>query len=176
MHYWWRSIHLHDVCHYLEETQVTCVAPIHHHFSCLGRSSSQPLDMYCKCLVTLAGKTIHVDIKVIDAPLNYNILLGRSYIYAMLAIASAVFRKMCFPHEGKIVTIDQLTYYEPSSLTSPKSIISSMSDKYYSTPLTSVSPKVYKDSSLLGSFPGPPPPNFKPSSLSVCMLQVSWAA
>ena len=38
--------------------------------------SSQPLDMYHKCLVTLASKTVHVDIEVIDAPLDYNILLG----------------------------------------------------------------------------------------------------
>jgi len=70
------------------------------------RHSSQPFDMYCNCPVTLAGKTVHIDIEVIDALLDYNILLGRSYTYAMSAIVFTVFCKMCFPHEGKIVTID----------------------------------------------------------------------
>ena len=69
--------------------------------------------------MTLAGKNFHVDIEVIDAPLNYNITLGHSYTYAMSAITSAMFHKMCFPHEGKIITIDQLTYYESASMTSP---------------------------------------------------------
>jgi len=119
--------------------------------------SSQPLGMYRNCLVTLAGKTVHVDIEVIDAPLDYNIILGCSYTYAMSFLTSTVSRKMCFPREGKIVTINQLTYYEQTSMTSPESIISSVSDKQYPTPLTGVSPGVYKYSSLLGAFLGPPP-------------------
>ena len=92
------------------------------------------------------GNIFHVDIGVIDAPLDYNILLGHSYTYAMPVITFVVFRKMCFPHERDIITIDPLTYYESTSLTSPDSIISSMSDKQSSTPVTSVSPRDYKDS------------------------------
>ena len=48
-----------------------------------------------------------------------------------------------------------------------------MSDKQYSTPPTGVSPGVYKYSSLLGAFPGPPPPISEPTSMSVFMLQAS---
>jgi hypothetical protein len=33
--------------------------------------------------VTLKGKTISVDIEVVDAPLDYNLLLGHSWFYAM---------------------------------------------------------------------------------------------
>jgi len=62
--------------------------------------------MYHNYPVTLAGKTIHVDIEVIDAPLDYNIILGRSYTYAMPTVTSTVFHKMFFPHEGKIISID----------------------------------------------------------------------
>ena len=47
---------------------------------------------------------------MIDAPLDYNLLLGRSWTYAMSAIASAVFRVVVFPHEGKLVTVDQLNF------------------------------------------------------------------
>ena len=79
--------------------------------------------------MTLASKTVHAIIESIDAPLDYNILLGRSYKYAISAIASMVFCKMFFPHEGKIVLINQLTYYELTSVTSPNYIISSMSGK-----------------------------------------------
>lgn len=39
--------------------------------------------MYYNCLVTLGGKIVDVDIEVIDSPLDYNILLDRSYTYAM---------------------------------------------------------------------------------------------
>jgi hypothetical protein len=56
----------------------------------------------------LGGKTILIDIEVIDAQLDYNILLGCSYMYAMKAVASSVFRTIIFPHNGKIVTIDQV--------------------------------------------------------------------
>ena len=62
--------------------------------------------MYHKCLVTLVGMTINLDIEVIDAPVNYKILLGCSYTYAMSAVTFMVFYKMCFPHERKIVTIN----------------------------------------------------------------------
>jgi len=99
------------------------------------KNSSQPLSMYHNYLLTLTGKTIHVNIEVIDAPLDYNILLGCTYTYDMLAIASAIFRKMCFPHEWKIVTTDQLNYYKETFMTSPKSIISSVLDKQSSPPL-----------------------------------------
>jgi hypothetical protein len=50
-----------------------------------------------------------IEVEVIDAPLEYNILLGRKWIYAMLVVVSSVFCVLCFPHEGKIVMIDQLS-------------------------------------------------------------------
>ena len=124
----------------------------------------------------ICGKTIHVDIEFIDAPLDYNILLGRNYTYVMSVITSMFFHKMCFPHEWKIVTINQLTYYEPTSVTSLESIISSMFDKQSSTPPTSVSPRVYTYSSLLGGFHGPPHPILDCNSISVYILQASQAS
>ena len=33
-------------------------------------------------------------------------------MYAMTMVASSIFRVMMFLHEDKIITIDQLTYYE----------------------------------------------------------------
>jgi hypothetical protein len=51
-----------------------------------------------------------VEVEVVDAPLNYNLLLGRSWTYAMQAVVATVFQVLLFPHEGRIVTIDQLPF------------------------------------------------------------------
>ena len=59
--------------------------------------------------IKLVGKAVSVEVEVIDAPLDYNLLLG-SWTYAMFSIASAVFWVVVFPHEGKLVTVDQLIF------------------------------------------------------------------
>jgi hypothetical protein len=45
----------------------------------------------------LGGKTISIDVEVVDAPLDYNLLLGRSWFYAMIVVASSVFHLLQFP-------------------------------------------------------------------------------
>nr|KUM45854.1 hypothetical protein ABT39_MTgene2208 [Picea glauca] len=62
---------------------------------------SQPEGLYQNVPIELEGKMVLIDIEVVDAPLDYNILLGRSYMYAMKAVSSLVFRTMMFPHAGK---------------------------------------------------------------------------
>ena len=47
---------------------------------------------------------------MVQGPLDFNLLLGRDYVYAMKDIVSTLFRAMHFPHDGKIVTIDQLSF------------------------------------------------------------------
>ena len=56
---------------------------------------------------------------VIQSALGNNFLLGRDYIYAMGAIVSSLFRVICFPHNGRIVTIDQLLFFSPPLPLSP---------------------------------------------------------
>jgi hypothetical protein len=41
--------------------------------------------------IQLGRKTITVDVEVVNAPLDYNLLLGRSWFYAMTIVASSVF-------------------------------------------------------------------------------------
>jgi hypothetical protein len=50
-----------------------------------------------------------VEVEVFDAHLDYNLLLGRSWTYAMQIVVATVFWVLLFPHEGQIVTIDQLS-------------------------------------------------------------------
>ena len=57
-----------------------------------------------------------IDIEVVDAQHDYNILLGCSYMYAMKSVTSTAFPLTMFRHEGKIVTLNQLTYHDPKSI------------------------------------------------------------
>ena len=50
---------------------------------------------------------------VVQGPLDFNLLLGHDYVYAMKDVVSTLFRVMYFPHDGKIVTIDQLSFIKP---------------------------------------------------------------
>jgi hypothetical protein len=56
-----------------------------------------------------------VEVEVIDVPLDYNILLGRIWTYSMQALVATVFCVLMFPHEGQIVTIDQLYFSRPDA-------------------------------------------------------------
>jgi len=54
----------------------------------------------------LGGKFVSIEVEVVDALLNYNILLGRSWNYAMTVVISSIFQILCFPREGRFVTIN----------------------------------------------------------------------
>jgi hypothetical protein len=51
-----------------------------------------------------------VEVEVVDASLEYNILLGRSWTYAMQAVVATIFWVLLFPHKGRIMTIDKLSF------------------------------------------------------------------
>ena len=69
--------------------------------------------------MTLDGKIVLIEIEVFNVQLDYNLLLGKSYVYTMRVVASAIFHLMMFPHDGKIMTVDQLTYHDMKGLTAP---------------------------------------------------------
>jgi hypothetical protein len=48
--------------------------------------------------ITLEGKAVNVEVEVFDAPLDYNILLGRSWIDSMRAVVYTIFHVLRFPH------------------------------------------------------------------------------
>ena len=56
--------------------------------------------------VQLGWKTVMIEVKVVYAPLDYNILLDRNWMYSMQAITSSLFQVVCFPFNGEIITID----------------------------------------------------------------------
>jgi hypothetical protein len=83
-----------------------------------NRRTSQPLGTLPQFPVTLGGKTVFIDVMVVRDPLDFTLLLGRDYVYAMKAIVSTLFHVIYFPHDGRIVTIDQLSFIGPDWITS----------------------------------------------------------
>ena len=71
--------------------------------------------------ITLGGKTVCIDVMVVQGPLDFNLLLGHDYVYAMKAVVlvSTLFRVMHFSHDGNIVTIDQLSFVTPNHRITP---------------------------------------------------------
>ena len=52
--------------------------------------------------VHLGGKTVAIEVEVVDAPLDYNLLLGRKWMYSMQAVASFVFCVYAFLIMGRL--------------------------------------------------------------------------
>jgi hypothetical protein len=83
-----------------------------------NRRTSQPLGTLPQFPITLGGKTIFIDVMVVQDPLDFSLLLGRDYVYAMKPIVSTLFHVISFPHDGRVVTIDQLSFFDPSWIVS----------------------------------------------------------
>jgi hypothetical protein len=60
--------------------------------------------------IMLGGNTILVDLLVVPSLLDFILLLGCDYVYAMNVVVSTLFDLMHFPHSESIVTIDWFSY------------------------------------------------------------------
>jgi hypothetical protein len=94
------------------------LAPVTQSLLAFNRGTSQPLGILPQFPITLGGKTVFIDVMVVRDPLDFSLLLGRDYVYAMKAIVSTLFHVISFPHDGRIVTIDQLSFIGPDWVTS----------------------------------------------------------
>jgi hypothetical protein len=117
--------------------------------------------------VTLEGKTVQIEVEVFDTPLDYNLLLGRSWVDSMRAVVSTLFHVLRFPHQGKVVMVYQIAFFNADTRMGNVPFIAN-------TPLgyENVGVGLLKDSSLMGTFPIPPPPNI-PSQLVASINMIS---
>jgi hypothetical protein len=90
------------------------LSPSHTLLTTFDGHSLRPHGIIPSFPVQLGGKTVCVKVEVVDAPLDYNLLLVWSWTYAMQAMVSTVFWVLLFSHEGWIVTIDQLSFSRPN--------------------------------------------------------------
>ena len=105
--------------------------------------------------VELWGKIVEIDVEVIDRNLDYNILLGRPWIYAMAAVVSTYFRKISFPFQGGITIVNQQTFLPNSSQ------VTGSIPMIHGSPhsLQNIGVGLLKDPILMGTFSLPPPIN-----------------
>eukprot|EP00253_Pinus_taeda_P034586 PITA_34586 len=103
----------------------------------------------------MGGKTVEIDVEVIDGNLDYKILLGRPWIYAMAAVVSTYFRNIAFPFQGGITIVDQQTFL-PNSL----QVMGSIPMIHGSSQLLkNIGVGLLKDPTLMGTFALIPPNN-----------------
>jgi hypothetical protein len=74
--------------------------PVTKNLLSFNRRTSQPLGTLPQFPVTLGGKNFFIDVMVVPDPLDFALLLGWNYVYAMKAIMSTLFRVIYFPHDG----------------------------------------------------------------------------
>jgi hypothetical protein len=82
----------------------------HNTLKAFNGSNFKPYGVLPSLPITLEGKMVQVEVEVFDAPLDYNLLHGHSWIDSMRAVVSTLFHVVCFPHQGKVITIDQLAF------------------------------------------------------------------
>jgi hypothetical protein len=75
-------------------------------------------------------------------------------MYAMKAMASFVFRMMMFPHNGKIITIEQVSHCMPNPSSNIDNILPLVHTNSNAYPLIEMAPRIFKDPSLLGTYHG----------------------
>jgi hypothetical protein len=88
-------------------------------------------------------------------------------MYVMKAVASSVFQTMMFPHNGKIITIDQVSHYEPNPSANIKNILPFIHTNPDTYPLIEMGPEIFKEPSLLGMYHGAPPLIHPPNQVCV---------
>ncbi len=101
--------------------------------------------------ITLAGKIVTTDVEVVDKRLNYNLLLGHSWTYAMMVIVSTIFRIILLPLDGKVIKVDQLSFCTPNYsplLNGSVPLVGGVTDIFFH-----IGTGQLKDSSLMGCFP-----------------------
>jgi hypothetical protein len=107
-----------------------------------------------------------VEVEVFDTPLDYNLLLGQSWVDSTRAVVSTLFRVVRFTHQGKVVMVDQLAFFNVDTRTGNVPFIANTPPGY-----ENVGVGLLKDSSLMGTFPIPPPSDIPcPSVASINMI------
>jgi hypothetical protein len=137
----------------------------HNTLKAFNGSGFKPYGVLPSLPITLEAKSINVEVEVFYTPLDYNLLLGRSWIDSMLAVVSTLFYVVRFPHQDKVVAVDQLAFFNSDARTSNVPLISK-------TPLSyeNVGVGLLKDSTLMGTFLIPRPNVPAPLVASINMI------
>jgi hypothetical protein len=128
-------------------------------------SGFKPYSVIPSFPIMLEGKTVQVEVEVFDTPLDYNLLLGHSWIDSMHTVVSTLFCVVHFPHQGKVVTVNQLALFNLDTRTGNVPFIAKTPPGY-----ENVSVGLLKDSLLMVTFPIPLPYVPRSSVASINMI------
>jgi hypothetical protein len=123
----------------------------HNTLKAFNGSGFKPYGVLPSLPITLEGKMVQVEVEVFDAPLDYNLLLGHSCINSMCTVVSTLFHVVRFPHQGKVIIVDQLAFFNSDTHTRNIPFIATTPPGY-----ENIGVGLLKDSSLMGTFPIPP--------------------
>jgi hypothetical protein len=112
--------------------------------------SFKPYGVLPSLSIMLEGKSVNVEVEFFDAPLDYNLLLGHRWIDVMCIIVSTLFCIFYFPHQGKVITVDQLAFFNSDTCTSNVPFIVKTLPRY-----ENVGMDLLKYSTLHGYVPNP---------------------
>lgn len=84
--------------------------PITQNLLAFNKGTIQQLGILPQLPINVGANNFYKNVMVVQSPLDFNLVLGCHYVYNMGALVSSLFRVMCFPHEGRIMTIDQLSF------------------------------------------------------------------
>jgi hypothetical protein len=137
----------------------------HNTLKSFNGSRFKPYGVLPSLSITLEGKMVHIEVEVFDAPLDYKLLLGHSWIDVMRVVVSTLFHFVHFPHQGKVIIVDQLAFFNSDTYTSNIPFIAKAPCGY-----ENVSVGLIKYLTLMGTFPIPPPDAPPPLVASISMI------
>ena len=97
-----------------------------------------------------------IDVEFIDTELDCNTLLGHSCMYSMKEFMLYVFHIMLFRFNRKVVTLNEIIYYDPHESTNPKNVLPIVG-KINLTHYVEIGLGLYKYYNVLGAYLGPTP-------------------
>lgn len=151
--YWWGDFYLHHVYILLESHWFSTTHYLTNYFEIIWWSYFLFSWDSHHISHRAWGKTISIEVEVVDAPIEYNLLLERTWFYEIKVVIFYLFYVMCFHHLWKFVTIDSLDYCTLDLRTNANTNVSFYSDSPRG--YVSVNVGLFKDSYLLGTFPPP---------------------
>jgi hypothetical protein len=89
----------------------------HNMLKVFNGSGFKPYGVLPSLPITLEGKKVNVEVEVFDALLDYNLLLGHSWIDYMHVNVSTLFCVIRFSHQGKLIMVDQLAFFNSDTCT-----------------------------------------------------------
>jgi hypothetical protein len=118
--------------------------------------------------IKFGWNTMYIEVEVVGTLLDYKLLPGHNWTYVMIILISSIFWVNYFPHEGKIMTIDQFYFSHLDLAAWLRSILLLIDSSQVVTKSIDIS--MY--SSLMGNFNTVTPISYIRSTLDISISSI----